>query len=421
MNIRIAWIVIGLVAASAPGLAQQSKPSKPVAAAVGTHSPPEKKPAAAKPQVAATSAAAPATDDHAAVAPGRKGKAAAKDAHLSPLPAGPVTVPNPQAVGWSVIDDTATGARLGLPQKIVPLASSTRTGSRWTSPHGQIQVETFRLHEAALPALFDEEKKIQHRAVEHGELKPDSFVISGMQGLKEFIVHVEASGTELRGITILYDQATEGTITPIALAMSNSFLGFPDPNAGPPPGKRRSVEYATAIVVSSRGDLLTIKQVTDDCQAITIPGLGHAERIATDGAADLALLRVYGARNLTAAALAGDDGKTDDIVLVGVADPLAQAGEGAVSSAPSHVTAQGVEPAPKLGFSGAAAIDRQGRFAGMAELNSPVLAGGNSTAPQATLIPAAAVRAFLGAQQIALAAGHAAMDQSVVRVICVRR
>jgi hypothetical protein len=42
-------------------------------------------------------------------------------------------------------------------------------------------------------------------------------------------------------------------------------------------------------------------------------------------------------------------------------------------------------------------------------------------APQATLIPALAIRAFLQAQGIAPADGHAAMEESVVRVICVRR
>jgi hypothetical protein len=152
-----------------------------------------------------------------------------------------------------------------------------------------------------------------------------------------------------------------------------------------------------------------------------VPGFGHAERIAEDKTAGLALLRLYGARNLTAAPLAAEDGKGDDIMLVGIADPLAQAGGAAVTSAPAHVTAQGIEPAPKLGFSGAAALDAQGRLVGMVALKSPVVAGVGSVASQATLVPAQAIRAFLGAQGIALAGGHSAMDQSVVRIICVRK
>ena len=97
---------------------------------------------------------------------------------------------------------------------------------------------------------------------------------------------------------------------------------------------RRSVEYGTAIVVSGQGDLITPAQIADGCQAITIPGFGHAERIAADKANDIALLRVYGAQDLLPAALAGDSGAGDDLTLVGIADPLAQAGGGAVTRAP---------------------------------------------------------------------------------------
>jgi len=325
-----------------------------------------------------------------------------------------------QDVGWRVIDDPATGARLGVPSTLVPRSGVTRTGSRWASAHGQIAVETFRLHEAALPALFDDEKKTRHRTVEHSTLKADSFVMSGMQGLKKFITRVQASGSELRGVTILFDQATEGIMAPVAVAMADTFQGFPDPNAGPPPGAKRSVEYGTAIVVSGRGHLLAAAQLTEQCQSITVSGLGHAERIAADGGDDVALLRLYGAQNLVPAALAGDAGTADNLTLVGIAAPLAQASEASVTRAPAHLTAQGIDPAPKPGFSGAAAIDPQGRFAGMASLKWPLVAG-TGGAGQAVLVPAETIRAFLATQGITIAAGHAAIDQSVVRVICVRK
>src|SRR5581483_7174539 len=156
-------------------------------------------------------------------------------------------------------------------------------GSRWMSKQGQINIETFRLHEAALAALFDDEKKVRHRAVEHSALKPDSFVICGMQGLKRFVELVQANGSELRGVTIMFDQATEGMMAPIAATMAGAFQGFPDRAASPPPGLKRGVEYGTAIVVSERGHLIASAQLTDQCQSITVPGLGHAERLAVDG------------------------------------------------------------------------------------------------------------------------------------------
>ena len=208
--------------------------------------------------------------------------------------------------GWRLIEDPATGARLGIPEKLVPNASATRTGSRWTSAQGQIQIETFRLAEAALPALFDDEKKAAHRQVESSILKPDTFAISGTQGLKNFLVRAEAKGAEVRGITILYDQATEGIMGRVAVTVATAFTGFPDPKAGPLPGMQRRVEYGTAIIVSAQGDLIAPAQLTEDCQSITVPGLGHAERVAADKSDDLALLRLYGARNLVPAMLGGE-------------------------------------------------------------------------------------------------------------------
>ena len=323
------------------------------------------------------------------------------------------------AAGWRIIDDPATGARLGLPSALVPKTAPARIGSRWTSRGGQIDIETFRLHEGALAALFDDEKKVRHRTVEHSTLGTESFVMSGMQNLKHFIVRVQAIGGELRGITILYDQATEGIMAPIAAAMANTFQGFPDP-AAPPPGMRRSVEYGSGLVVSSDGHLVTAAHAVADCQSITVAGFGHAERIAADKANDVALVRIYGAQNLVAAPLGGDSAAGDDLTLVGIADPAAQGGAGAVSRVPAHRSGQNLDPAPKLGFAGAAAVDAQGRFAGMVELAAVVVAG-NAAAAHATLLPADTLRTFLQAQNVTSAAGNAAIDPSVVRVICVRK
>jgi hypothetical protein len=88
------------------------------------------------------------------------------------------------------------------------------------------------------------------------------------------------------------------------------------------------------------------------------------------------------------------------------------------------LTAQGLDPAPKPGFSGAAAVDAQGRFAGMVDLKPAVVAG-SGAAQGATVLPADAIRGFLqahGATPTAANAGQPApMAQSVLRVICVRK
>ncbi len=404
MRIWAAAIVVGLMAAGSPALAMNA--SKP-AASTTTPSAAAKK----KPHVAARR---PKEDSD---------------------PLAEVPSFSAAAVGWQLIEDSKTGARLGLPEKLVPRTGASRTGSRWTSAQGQIQIETFRLTEAALPALFDEEKKASHRQITSSALKPDSFVILGVQGLKDFLVRAEAHGSEVRGVTVQYDQATEGTMGRVAIAVANAFVGFPDPNAAPLPGLRRMVEYGTAIVVSGDGDLVAPAHVTDECQTITVPGFGHAERIAVDKADDLALIRLYGARNLVPALLAADNDQSAELKIIGVADPLAQAGGAEVSSAAAHLGAQGIEPAPKPGFSGAAAVNAHGGLVGMVDLKpalvaagtldlKPSLVAGNSAPGQAAaLVPASTIRAFLQARGVTLAAAgsHAAPEQSVARVICVRK
>ncbi len=159
--------------------------------------------------------------------------------------------PHQAAVGWRLIDDSATGARVGVPEKLVPRASPARTGSRWTSPLGQVQIESFSLHDASLPALFEQEKRTSQRQVASSALEPDSFVIIGEQHLKKFVVRVQSNGSEVRGVTILYDQATEGTMASVAVAIADTFVGFPDPNAVATIGHKRGVEYGSAIVVSN--------------------------------------------------------------------------------------------------------------------------------------------------------------------------
>jgi hypothetical protein len=331
--------------------------------------------------------------------------------------------PRQTRLAWRLIDDSATGARIGIPEKFVPRSSSARIGSRWASGGGQIQIETFRLHEASLSALFEQEKKTPQRRIAYSILNPDSFLIIGEQRLKKLVIRAQSSGSEVRGVTILYDQATEGTMAPVAVAVADTFVGFPDPNAAPAAGHKRGVEYSTAIVVTAGGDFIALDEATNECLSLTVRGFGHAERVAEDKGSGIALFHLYGATNLIPEPLAGDASTSADLTLFGIADPLTQ-NDGIVTKVAAQMTPQGVVPAPQPGFAGALAIDAQGRFAGIVALKAPLVAGAASVPLQATLVPAVTVRAFLRAQHIVLGApgaGHAAMDQSVVRLICVRK
>lgn len=425
MYLRMAGVFVGLLAAASFAFAQDSKTRKPRIAVPAAKSVAH----TAKTHVATAPAVAPQLEDVAhrgkgVNGPRKHGKPETGAVGTEDREPPPAQLTFPDSVGWQLIEDPATGARLGLPGKLVPRVDASRTGSRWTSAQGQIQIETFRLAEAALPALFEQEKKASRRQIGSSQLSADAFVISGVQGLKNFRIRAAARGTEVRGVTVLYDQATEGTMDSIAAAVVGTYNGFPDPHASPLPGVRRMVEYGTAIVVSSDGDLIAAAHITDDCQAITLSGLGHAERIAVDTANDLALIHVYGVRNLAPVLLAGDGAtaKGTEFKIVGVADPIALGGGADVTSAVGRRTAQGVEPAPKPGFSGAAAADARGALAGMVNIKPSAVAGGG--APAATLVPAEIIRTFLQGRGITLAVAapdHAPIEQSVVRVACVRK
>src|SRR3984957_12964157 len=111
--------------------------------------------------------------------------------------------------GWKNVTDAATGARLGIPTKMVPQQSSDAGGTRWSSPTGTIQVLLTRRKEAnpTSAKLAEREKKEPAgRTVDYTVVKPEFFVLSGLQGLKNFYVRGTFKGDEVRILTILYDQ-----------------------------------------------------------------------------------------------------------------------------------------------------------------------------------------------------------------------
>ena len=332
--------------------------------------------------------------------------------------------------GWRVVDDRATGARVGVPGKLVPQSAPSGSGTRWQSSRGEIQVETFRINApgTTLAAAFERmQKEPANRRAEYKVLKPDFFVVSGAQGgVKKFYARGQIKGDEVRGVTILYDNALEPTVERIVVAVSNAFVGFPTAQApvalaGAP---RRLVEYATGIVVSRAGHIVTDRSAVEGCQFVIVPGFGNASRVADDTANDLTLLQVFAARELTPAAL-GEGARGSDVTLIGIADPQMQDGGSAVSSLKARVLAaagspQPLEPAPALGFAGAAALDGDAKLVGMVDVRTP----SDKAGAPATIVPAEAIRAFLTAQSIAPASGPASLDDAkaaLVRVICVRK
>ena len=330
--------------------------------------------------------------------------------------------------GWKIVTDLGTGARLGVPTKLVPQQSSDANGAKWSSPTGTIQIQLSRRKQAnpTTAKLAEQEKKEPAgRRVDYTVVKPDFFVLSGMQGLKKIYVRGTFKGDEVRILSILYDQATEGTVEPVVIAMSSAFNPFP---SGTGPAPRKTVEYGTGVVVSEDGAIVADREVTDGCLAIAIGGYGNADRVAEDKDHDLALLRIYGARGLKPLSLS-DGAAKSAVDLTGIADPQNQGGAAAVSSVKANASQIGgggdvaLSPPPALGFSGAAALDGDGKFAGIALLKSAMVAGPATATPaaQAVLVPGDTVREFLKANGVTASAGSADAKAAVVRVICVRK
>ena len=99
-----------------------------------------------------------------------------------------------------------------------------------------------------------------------------------MQGLKRMRVFGYVREGEVRGLTILYDQAMDGPMEPLVAPIAWTYLPYPQgfSLAAATEAPRRKVEYGTGVFVSPAGHVLTDRRLVDGCQVITLPLLGHA-------------------------------------------------------------------------------------------------------------------------------------------------
>src|SRR3569833_1424456 len=156
---------------------------------------------------------------------------------------------------------------------------------------------------------------------------------------------------------------------------------FPS-RAAPFAALNKSVEYGNGLVVSAKGYIVTDARLARGCQVLVASGLGDAERTADDPDKGLTLLRVYGPRKLSPLSLAAVPAKATakpgDITLSGVPDPKDDSGRDRIADIKARLTSSDTidlrEPVPMAGFTGAAAIDGDGRFIGMMAMGPAVLA-----------------------------------------------
>ena len=346
---------------------------------------------------------------------------------ISAPPAAPAAVSTADATkdlpeGWRLVTDPATGAVIAFPTRLFPQSRDGAHGTLWSSPHGEVQVETFRLPQAELKTLFERMKtEPAIRRVEDSKLDDDGFAISGMQGLKNFTIRARRRDGEVRGFTLLYDQAMEGIVAPVAARMASTFAPFPErPALFAQP--TAPVEYGSGIAASAQGHVVTSARLAEGCSVLVVAGLGPAERVATEKG--VALLRVYGARKLAPLALADGHVANGLLVLRGIPDPREQSGRADTRDLPVRFLDGALasnKPAPMAGFAGAAAIDARGRLAGLVQLGRVQLASSRPMAPPLQLIDAATIRAVLEAHGVTPPAKSDGAGAAIVRVICVRK
>ena len=112
---------------------------------------------------------------------------------------------------------------------------------------------------------------------------------------------------------------------------------------------------------------------------------------------------------------------TTALTLLGVADPLGESGDIQVTGSIAQRSDQGLNPVPKLGYAGAAAIDAQGRFAGMVDHEGTRRCRRRARRRSPAWCRPPPCGLFFKLKGSPSAAGHGATAQSVLRVICVRK
>ena len=174
------------------------------------------------------------------------------------------------AVGFQVVSDAKTGAKIGVPAKLLDARAGTRLDFASSA-------------DADLSALYARVTAgTQTRKVAYKAMKPDDFfVVSGQEGPSKFYSRFEknaAASPPIRGFTFTYPASQGPQLDRIAIAVADSFEAFPGPAAAPakapaataaapklgsapPPASPEPT--ATALVVA-RGQALTALKA-DDC------------------------------------------------------------------------------------------------------------------------------------------------------------
>ncbi|NEU10788.1 trypsin-like peptidase domain-containing protein [Methylobacterium sp. BTF04] len=328
------------------------------------------------------------------------------------------------AARFVVKPDAASGATLGVPERLLPKRTPQPGGTRWQSADGRITVETksFPAGETGLDAVFARiTAPSPDRRVTYKIQRPDFLVVSAETATGKSYIRYAAGEAGLRGLTIGYDKVLSVDVDKLVIAIANSFVPFPEVSAAPtvPSGPIATVApvrpvlptpsapTATGLVVGP-GRVLTSASALDGCATPSVGG--SPARIATrDAARDLVLLetgRLPGMTPITPTLRAVSPAAGDDLMVLG-------ANAEGVSVAPGQAGSDGNRVIAPLqpGAGGAPVLDRTGALAGLVVRfpAAPRLVAGIVPPASYGLVPVGALGAFLAQAGIANPPASASM------------
>lgn len=348
------------------------------------------------------------------------------------------------AVGFRLVDDPATGVRLGLPTKLLGKPAKAEGGTRWVSKDGRIDYRTYAVPKQDLATLYERLKKEgPGHKVGYAVLRADWFVIADTVGAKRGYQRFERVGDGVRGFIVYSDPAVGPTFDRVVIASAATFAAEPGkappvetlpapkpteaatPPAKPaePPAPAVATFAATGLLVAP-GRAVVVAAAVDGCRALSVSGK-PATVAGLDDAKSLALLSWADAAAVAPVRLAEvlpRPGEPETVVARGVAGTTASAG---------IATEAGVRAALQRGGLSAPVIDGSGRLVGL--VASPPdetrAFAGVVPATDYRLVPGAALAAFVGtagggiatdatAAPMTSAAAVATLGDRLVSVVC---
>lgn len=285
--------------------------------------------------------------------------------------------------GFRLIADDKTGARIGIPGRILPKRDVSPSGSRWQSEDGKVTLDTSTTPPGeTLEAVFEKATaptpNNPGRKITYKLLRPDFFVVTGETPTGKFYRRLAAGPSGLRGFSIGYDKALSGTIDKLVIAIASSFEPFP---TGPLPAASAVASAASAPVVPTAPVRITERYgaglaiadrvavtaaaAIEGCRSLRVSGRAAKLRGAPEGG--LALLDVEGGPAFAVTGFRAEaPSERESLVLVAFGEESGKRAAVALPGQGVRIGAGVAVFAPlQPGQAGAPVFDRQGRPVGL--------------------------------------------------------